>query len=109
MTREEMTAPEFMAYVYNTEGAATFKALLDALPTRFPRAHKQLFEGITAELRQVGLVDLAELLDTYAATLPHYWELPNIEPTVSGRHWWTKHCQAYKAEWEAKQNCPASG
>src|SRR5262245_16792024 len=98
----DLTPTEGLAYIYTREGPETFKALLEAVRSRLPRLYRQMFHGMILELREVGMIALAELLDTYAATLPDYWDLPNIEPTISGRHWWTKHCQEYKAEWEAK-------
>ena len=100
----DMSIGAMIGYIHYTYGPDGLKKLFDELLTQ--RSSYFCYETIEAaipELREVGLVTVANDLEDLAQDLPHRWDLRCPELPPHDRTW-RKKMDKLRREWEAKNS-----
>src|SRR5262245_2342094 len=99
----DVTPPEIFGYIHRTYGPEGLRHTIREIVTaRSSRMCQELFMGWAGELRDLGLISVAEIMEAEASTMPHVWQLPCPCPTESVNlvKEWKQDMETKKREWE---------
>jgi len=101
----DMTLGAVFGYIHRTYGGKDgLKQVFDGMLTqRSSFFCYEFVEHALPELREVGLVTVADDLEELMQTLPHRWDLPCPEMPPHDKPW-RESMAKLKAEWEAKNS-----
>jgi hypothetical protein len=104
MTTDDMTLPEALAFIYHRSGAAGLREALEgSLTIRSSIISAELLLEQAEELRTMGLISAAQVIEDVASTTPHEWDLPCPIPpdcTLNVKAWHNE-MEAKRKKWDA--------
>jgi hypothetical protein len=89
----DLTPPEYLAYVHKKHGREHLKELLQHTIEKVRPISSENLEKWAEELKSVGLLSVANVLQDVASTAPHEWEFTPPYPAD---------CKSLIAEWKEK-------
>jgi hypothetical protein len=104
---DDLTLAEGMAFVFHRGGAEGLREVLaHTLNLRGHIVSSELLLEQAEELRTMGLISAAQVIEDVASTTPHEWDLPCPIPPdcILNVKAWHKEMEAKRKEWEQRNS-----